>query len=437
MTEPAIPRGQAVASYGGASFGALLGFSVVPLLFLYYLTEYAGVPPAWAGTLLALPKVADLLLDPLIGRGCDRYARAHGGRATLIGLSVWALPVLLVLLFVPLSTLPLWMRIGVPALLLIAQSLLTTVFAVAHTGLASDLAQTLASRGTLMSARAIGSTLASLVVSALGPGLVAAYGDGTSGYLSMALTLAGVSALLLGVAWRTFRGTPMRSMDESQADMRLLRALRATLPNRAFWAIVMMVALFGGGAGTLIALLPYVNQHLLHGTSAQLPWLLMPIFGALLIGVAAAPRLLRCAGPVQALATGYVIALTGVLVLAAGPRQWAPMITGALVFGLGAGLLTVLIITVGMQIAAKASAAGESLGLYLGVQFSAEKLGASAGGIIAGFGLDWAGLGSTASGLNLDRLAGLWLSVPVLTISLCLLILTKQRVLLALAADQG
>ena len=94
MAEMRAPPRIALAGFGAGAFGSTLSSGVVPLLFLFYLTEFAKVPPALAGVLLAIPKLADLLLDPWIGRRSDSAARAAGSRSHLVGFSVFSLPLL-------------------------------------------------------------------------------------------------------------------------------------------------------------------------------------------------------------------------------------------------------------------------------------------------------------------------------------------------------
>lgn|GEM_PF-1333283 len=421
-------RATLLAGYGAAAFGALLGFALVPLLLLYYLTEIAGLPPAWAGTVLALPKVLDVVLDPWLGRKTDTFAKANGSRASLLLFSALVLPLLLVLLFVPLQGLPLETRAAVFAVLLTAQSLLTTVFAVAHTALAGDLGPTMSSRGTLLSARSFGATSAGFVVAGLAPALVALFGNGQPGYLGMGVVLAVGAFLLLIVAWCICRGTPMQVgvEDPAATPLHLLPALLATLRNRAFYLIVTMLVLIGIGSGALIALMPYINQHLLQRSPAQLPALMLPVFVVLLVGVLTAPWLLRKAGPSKSLMLALSFALAGTVALAGGARETALMTMGAGLFGFGAGLLTVLILTLGSEAATRSQARGESLGLYLGVLFSAEKLGASISVLLTGFGLEWV---RSQHGTTLDpeRLATLWLWLPLGALLACLILVFTQR----------
>jgi len=424
MADTSLPSRSLRAGFGAGALGSTLSLGVVPLLFLFYLTEFAHVPPALAGVLLAIPKFTDVVLDPWIGRCSDRWARRTGSRAALLAANALLLPSVLVLLFIPTSSLPLALRVSIIGILLVAQSLIYTVFSVAHTAIASDITDTIAGRSTLMSARALGQTFAGLTVSMLAPQLVGAFGAGTSGYLGMAGVLAAASALALGLCWLAVRRTPLRAGVEAKAAVPLLTALRATLRNRAFYCVVLILILLGTSSTALFAALPYANQHLLRAAPENLSALLTPIFVSLLVGVAAAPALTRRLRPNVVLAAALTAAFAGILWFAAGPRENASMVAGGALFGLSCGMLTVLISTLAMEAATSSSSQGESLGLYLGILFSAEKLGQSLGGIVVGFGLEWVGtLQGTPTPEAMQRLGALFVGAPAAALLAALLVL--------------
>ncbi|RFP17873.1 MFS transporter [Duganella sp. BJB488] len=424
MADTSLPSRGLRTGFGAGALGATLSSGVVPLLFLFYLTEFAHVPPALAGLLLAIPKFTDVVLDPWLGRWSDRWARRTGSRAALLAANALLLPSMLVLLFIPAGGLPLPLRVSVIGVLLVAQSLIFTVFSVAHTAIASDITDTIAGRSTLMSARALGQTFAGLTVSMLAPQLVGAFGSGAGGYLAMACTLAAASALALGLCWLAVRRTPLAVGVETKAAAPLLTALRSTLRNRAFYCVVLILVLLGTSSTALFAALPYANQHLLQAAPEHLSTLLTPIFVALLVGVAAAPALTRRMRPNVVLAAALSTALAGIVWFAAGPRENTSMIAAGVLFGLSCGMLTVLISTLAMEAATHSSSQGESLGLYLGILFSAEKLGQSLGGIVVGFGLEWVGpLQGTPAPEALRRLGLLFVSAPAAALLAALLVL--------------
>lgn len=423
MTDARQPSTGVCAAFGTGSLGSTLSSGVVPLLFLFYLTETAQIPPSIAGVLLAIPKLADLLLDPWIGRRSDGIAQAIGSRSRIIGFSAFSLPSILVLLFLPVTSLPPMARVALLGMLLVAQSLLLTVFSVAHTAIASDMSDTMQGRSTLMSSRALGQTIAGLLVTLLAPQIVARFSTFHGGYLGMAAVLAVGAFAALGICWLVTRRVPLRSGIEGRSTPALPTALRATLRNKAFYGIALILVLLGTSSTALFSALPYANKHLLKAGPENLSVLLTPIFVALLLGVATAPWLVRRVRPERVLAGALALSLVGVVWLAAGPRSLASMVAGGALFGAASGALTVLITTMAMETATKSSARGESLGLYLGILFSAEKLGQSLGGIVIGFGLDWVGrLPPEGDPASLDRLAGLWVVAPASILVLALVL---------------
>lgn len=424
MADTPLPTRALTAAFGAGTFGSTLSSGVVPLMFLFYLTEFAHIPPALAGVLLAIPKVSDVLLDPWIGRRTDSWAQRAGSRGALLAGTALLLPVLLALLFIPLEGLALSLRVFLIGVLLVAQSLVLTVFSVAHTALAGDITDSIAGRSTLMAARALGQTFAGLLVSMLAPQLVAVLGAGSKGYLGMAGVLACAALLALGVCWLAVRHIALRTGLEAKAAVPFWLALKHTLRNRTFYCVVLILIMLGASSTSLFAALPYANQHLLKAGPENLSALLTPIFLALLAGVALAPALARRFRPNTVLTVALLLALVGSIWFAAGPRGNGAMIAGGLLFGLSCGVLTVLISTLAMEAATNSSGQGESLGLYLGILFSAEKLGQSLGGIAVGFGLEWVGpLQGTPAPEVLQRLGTLFVGLPATALLAALLAL--------------
>jgi len=334
------------------------------------------------------------------------------------------LPVFLVLLFMPLQALPLPARIGLLAVLLVAQSLMLTVYTVAYTALASDIAQDMAGRSSLMSARALGQTLAGLTVSAAAPQLVAAFGAGQGGYLGMAAVLAVAAFLAMAACWLAVRRVKLAAGTEAGSATPLWRALRGTLKNKAFYCVAGMLVLLGLSLTALMSALPYVNQHLLRAGPQNLSVLLTPLFLTVLVGISVAPWLARHARPTLVLGGTLAVAVASIVAMGVAPRGNGAVASGCAVFGLASGVLTVMISTLAIESSTHFAKQGESLGLYLGILSTAEKLGQSLGGVIVGFGLDWVGpLQAQASPQSLSRLETLWIAAPAATLLAALLLL--------------
>lgn len=88
-----------VAGYAAGSVGTG-GFGVLPgLVLAYYLTDTLGVAAALASLVVIVPKIADVLIDPLIGSISDRSSHRTGTRVPLMLAGALGLPLLFILTF--------------------------------------------------------------------------------------------------------------------------------------------------------------------------------------------------------------------------------------------------------------------------------------------------------------------------------------------------
>ena len=78
-TRTGLPR-RTIAGYAVGSLGTG-GFATLPgLVLVFYLTDTLGVAALFAGALVTLAKIWDVLIDPLIGASSDRRLRRTGSR---------------------------------------------------------------------------------------------------------------------------------------------------------------------------------------------------------------------------------------------------------------------------------------------------------------------------------------------------------------------
>ncbi|MCG8571892.1 MAG: MFS transporter [Spirochaetes bacterium] len=81
--------------YGGGSF-ILIG-----MLYMFFLTEVAGLPPALAGLVFAIGKVWDAFSDPLMGYISDHTKSSFGRRRIYFLIGIIPIPISFILLWLP------------------------------------------------------------------------------------------------------------------------------------------------------------------------------------------------------------------------------------------------------------------------------------------------------------------------------------------------
>lgn len=177
----------ALGSLGTGGFGTLPG-----LVLIYYLTDTLGVAAGVAGVALAVAKVWDVIIDPVIGGLSDRQLAKHGSRRRGMLIGAVTLPVFFALTFaVPAGTTPAVAAVWVVIAFLLAATAFS-MFQVPFIALPAELTDDYDDRTRVLTWRVVVLTLAILLFGAGGPELRGLFPhDPHLGYLIMAI-VAGV-----------------------------------------------------------------------------------------------------------------------------------------------------------------------------------------------------------------------------------------------------
>ncbi|MGN6501705.1 MAG: MFS transporter [Pseudolysinimonas sp.] len=250
----------AAGSIGTGGFGTLPG-----LVLVFFLTDTLGVAALWAGILVTVAKVWDVVIDPVIGARSDHSLAVTGSRRRFMLLGAVLLPVFFTLTFaVPAALGPVPAGIWV----LIAFVLSATAFSlfqVPYIALPAELVQDYDARTRLLSTRVVVLTFAILLFGAGGPALRDAFpADERLGYLVLAV----VAGLVLGAgmfvaAFSARRGTPGTPATRTSilANYRLgFEALRRSQPFRALLGTFVLQGL---ATGVMLAGAQYVAKWVL------------------------------------------------------------------------------------------------------------------------------------------------------------------------------
>ncbi|AYF97091.1 MFS transporter [Protaetiibacter intestinalis] len=344
MTSSSAPlRASVVARYAAGSIGTG-GFATLPgLVLVIYLTDTLGVAAIWAGLLVTVAKVWDVVIDPVIGGRSDRSLAVTGSRRRFMLLGALLLPVFFILTFAVVPGIgPVAGGLWVLAAFILAATAFS-LFQVPYIALPAELTDDYDARTRLLSVRVVVLTLAILLFGAGGPALRKAFGGETfEGYLGMAV----VAGLLLGAGmlvavFSAERGPaqpapPRASLASFYADG--VAALRRSRPFRTLLATFMLQAL---ATGMMLAGAAYIAKWVLND----------PDDGTTFLFVALIAPALVCA-PVWAV----VARRTG--------KEWAFGLASIL-FGLAALSLVLLVWMPGAWLYAPVALAGAA---YAGMQ---------------------------------------------------------------------
>ncbi|MGC0364367.1 GPH family glycoside/pentoside/hexuronide:cation symporter [Rhodococcus sp. 27YEA15] len=272
-----LPRG-IVAGYAAGSIGTG-GFGVLPgLVLAYYLTDTLGVSAVWASVVVVLPKIVDVIVNPLIGTLSDRSSYRTGTRVPLMVAGALGLPVLFVLTFTaPVHLGPVFGGTWVLVVFLLA-AVTYSFFQVPYIALPTELTGDYHERTRLVSVRIAVLALTILLIGGGGPALRDSAGGGATGYLVMAVV---VSAVMCAAMIWAVRGAARHTVTRADAPVGSLAsqyrdgfdALRRTRPFRQLVVVFVLQAL---ATAVMLAGAQYLATYVMGNESA-----LTAVFAAL------------------------------------------------------------------------------------------------------------------------------------------------------------
>lgn len=256
-------------TYLGYSLGSLATgtFGTVPgLLLLYFLTDTLGVAAGVAGVTVLLPKLWDVVWNPLVGGWSDRTHTRWGARRPWMLLGALVLPVFFVGMFAAPTTLStgaaaVWTGI---AFLVAAASY--ALFQVPYVSMPAEMTDDYQERTTIVSYRIVALTIGILAAGALAPVLVDAAGGGRTGYLVMAVAIAAFMAVsMVGTVIGTARA-PRTSRPSGAGSLAV--AVRAARQNPWFLSLWVTFVIQALASAATLAAIPYFATYILDRKGA-------------------------------------------------------------------------------------------------------------------------------------------------------------------------
>jgi len=332
VSAPPLRRALCLA-YGAGSIGAGI-FSTIPgLLLLFYLTDTLAVPAGLAGLALLIPKLWDVITDPIVGAWSDRTRTRWGRRRPFLLAGALLLPPCFMALFMAPVGDPIvsfcWVLIA-----FCAAAGAFTLFQVPYATMPTEMTGDYHERTTLVAYRMAFVTVGILAGGALAPELIEAGGGGVEGYASMAVVLALVA---MGAMLVAFFGTRSAAQSEAVASAVGLRAqLGVALAYQPFRRLLGAYALQCVALGAVLAAVPYFVRYTLQAGNSGLTLLFVCLVAPAIVTMPGWTALSRRFGKRRAYIVAAVIfAVMSMSLIFAGPGPlWR---VGAQVGVLGVG----------------------------------------------------------------------------------------------------
>lgn len=249
--------------YGMGSMGTGIFVTIPGLLLLTFLVRQLAVPAAVAGLVILVPRLWDVVTDPLAGSLSDRTRTRIGARRPWLLAGSILLPLAFLLLFRVPDLTGTAAAIYVLAIYIFGTTAYT-VFQVPYVALPAEMTDDYDERTTIMAWRIAFLTVGILVGGGAAPEIVAAGGGGRNGYALMAVVIAG---FLFVVLFGTFVGTrSLRTFEPAVSTASVRQQIRTAAENRPF------VWLLGGflvqavGVGAMLAGVEFFATYRLRDT---------------------------------------------------------------------------------------------------------------------------------------------------------------------------
>jgi GPH family glycoside/pentoside/hexuronide:cation symporter len=273
--EDRLPFGQVLSYALPSATVAIVMVSVAMYLPNYY-TDELGVTAGLLSWVFLAGRIWDAVTDPLIGFASDRTRTRWGRRRPYIlaaALPIWAV---FFLIWSPADSSG---ANGAFVHLLVCYLLLytfLTIFNIPYVALGMELSRSYDERTRLFGVRQV------VAVIGTAAGMLAPFafaqmtGAKASGYSLMAISLGGVGAVLMTIAFARIRERPQGVIDRG---LPFFEGLRVTLSNRPF-RVLLMVYLASHVGGSFIAPLSlFIAKYVI-----KVEWAMQPVMLAYLAG---------------------------------------------------------------------------------------------------------------------------------------------------------
>jgi GPH family glycoside/pentoside/hexuronide:cation symporter len=387
-----LPRSVALG-YGLGSMGTGMYATVPGLLLLYYMTDVLGIGAGLAGLAIFVPRMWDVISDPLMGSISDRTRSRWGRRRPYLLAGGLTLPVFFGFLF----SAPQLSPGAAFAFTMVMYALCATaftVFQVPYIAMPAEMTDDYHETTRLMAYRMALMTVGILIAGAGAPMVIKAVGGGRAGYSAMSWAIAGLCLLaMLGSFWGTRRAR-FTAEDAPERGPRLLQQIALALRNRPFRVLVGAYALQLCAVGSLLATVAYFAEYVIGGGEETVTLLFLALMLPAIVTMPLWLALSRRLGKERCFSLALVLFTAGAVSL-----WWSPAmsltVAASLVGVMGIAYAATQLFPYSMlpdTIALDRKASGRSReGIFTGIWTAVDKGGLALGGFATGLILEFSG----------------------------------------------
>lgn len=394
---PPIDPGKLGWATGEIGLASYTGISSIYLLF--YATNVLRIPPGWAGFALLIPRLWNLLGDPLVGYLSDRTETRFGRRRPYLlgGALVWGIA-FVALFNLPRLTDPLAQAVLFGTLFLINNTGLT-LYQVPYSAMLAEMTADHAERTRLVAYKEIAARGAILLTLLCAPLLLAHATTPAAGFSHVGLTFGAVIAASGLIAFYATAGSPSLPSAASHGH-RLTFQIAPLIENRPFGLVTLSFLLVNMGDAVFSGSLVYYVTETLQRNAALIATL-YPVSSATGIvctplWAAAANRLGKARVCRFALAMNALVCIVPLFFPASAPWLMYPFMCLYGLFNTGARLLPSAMVPDTVEVDQQRSGQRRE-GVIFGMFVSAQQTGFAAGGFALSGLLTLAGVGHSGA----------------------------------------
>ena len=276
------------ASWGVGGLGTTSMLYLINMFVVFFLVRHVGIPAAIAGSLLAVTRFYDAVIDPTIGtlsdRSGDRWGNRWGRRRPWMLVGAILSPLALIALFNPPALEPGYLLYGFVMVALLAYCTGYSLFSIPYMAQGAEITDDYGARASLMAWRTFFVYAAGIVITAGAPALIAKLGGDRAAYSVMSLAAAAVVAATM--LWVVAFTGQARVMPRSTQQLPPLAQMLSVFANKPFMVVLITkMTLQLGTAFMGASLLFFMSDVLQRGEGA------MALLGLVsnLVGICAVP----------------------------------------------------------------------------------------------------------------------------------------------------